>query len=83
VAVIAAEAGHNLIDEIEVMYLTEHNRRWQRLCIEPYWMFADTFYLATRWHRVMEALTENLAAIVGIPQCASCCRIFLSSVIHL
>lgn len=83
VVVIATEAGHNLIEEIEAMYLTERRRRWHRLCIEPYWMFADTFYLATRWHRVIEALTENLATIEILIYKKTLPVISLARVLHM
>ncbi|KAF2787944.1 hypothetical protein K505DRAFT_118800 [Melanomma pulvis-pyrius CBS 109.77] len=83
VAVIVVEAGHNLIDKIEAMYLTEHCRRWHRLCTEPCWMFADTFYLATNWHRVMEALTENLATIEVLVYKKALPVIALARVLHM
>ena len=64
VVIVVIEPGQNMINKIKDVYFTEHCRRWHRLCFDPLWLFADTLYMATNWHRVMEALTENLATVV-------------------
>lgn len=68
IGVVVVEEGHDLLGEMRLLYQSQDDRRWKRLCREPYWLFPDLFYLATRWDMVIKALTENLASVVGEPQ---------------
>ena len=68
VAVVVVEEGHGLLEKIQSLYTSSDGRRWTRLCQEPFWFFADIFYAATTWDRVIEALSDNLATTVRNPQ---------------